>query len=125
MSAFQCRDLPSYCQLMRCAHARQRRNVRLFAEPCGCCVLLGSVVQQSVPARSGNFLLTGKTVSLLHPLIMFALLASTIYTGILGWKWRETRLIPVSRTSKKRLQSVFHLFHPTALCRSRLPCMIG
>ena len=46
-----------------------------------------------------NPLLTGKSVSLLHPLIMFGLLGSSLYTGVLGWKWREARLIPVRLAS--------------------------
>ena len=50
----------------------------------------------SLLAVVDNPLLTGKTVSLLHPLIMFGLLGSSLYTGVLGWKWREARLIPVS-----------------------------
>jgi hypothetical protein len=46
------------------------------------------------PAAAGNPLLTGKTVSLVHPAIMFSLLGVSIYTGILGWNYRQARLIP-------------------------------
>lgn len=46
------------------------------------------------PAAAGNPLLTGKTVSLVHPAIMFGLLGVSIYTGILGWNYRQARLIP-------------------------------
>lgn len=46
-------------------------------------------------SAAGNPLLTGKTISLVHPLVMFGLLGSSIYTGVLGWNWRRTRLIPV------------------------------
>jgi hypothetical protein len=46
------------------------------------------------PAAAGNPLLTGKTVSLVHPVIMFGLLGVSIYTGILGWNYRTARLIP-------------------------------
>ena len=35
-------------------------------------------------------------VSLVHPAIMFGLLGVSIYTGILGWNYRQARLIPVS-----------------------------
>jgi hypothetical protein len=34
-------------------------------------------------------------VSLVHPAIMFGLLGVSIYTGILGWNYRQARLIPV------------------------------
>lgn len=30
-----------------------------------------------------------------HPTVMFSLLGVTIYTGILGWNYRQARLIPV------------------------------
>lgn len=49
-----------------------------------------------IDAACANQLLTGKTVSLVHPAMMFTLLGTSIYTGVLGWNWRRTRLIPVS-----------------------------
>lgn len=46
-------------------------------------------------------------VSLVHPAIMFGLLGVSIYTGILGWNYRQARLIPV-------------IFFPNLLyCRTR------
>lgn len=46
------------------------------------------------PAAAGNPLLTGKTISLVHPAAELAMLGVTIYTGILGWNYRTSRLIP-------------------------------
>lgn len=40
------------------------------------------------PALAGNPLLTGKTVSLIHPAVMLFLFGSTAWTGWLGWQWR-------------------------------------
>ncbi len=45
------------------------------------------------PALAGNPLLTGKTVSLLHPAIMIFLFGSTAWTGWLGWQWRSVQLL--------------------------------
>ncbi len=44
------------------------------------------------PALAGNPLLTGKTVSLVHPVIMIFLFGSTAWTGWLGWQWRSVQL---------------------------------
>ncbi|EIE24936.1 hypothetical protein COCSUDRAFT_14062 [Coccomyxa subellipsoidea C-169] len=46
------------------------------------------------PALAGNPLLTGKTVSLIHPAVMLFLFGSTAWTGWLGWQWRRARTIP-------------------------------
>lgn len=37
--------------------------------------------------------LEGKTSSLVHPLIMISLFFVTLYSGFLGWQWRQTRLV--------------------------------
>lgn len=39
--------------------------------------------------------LEGKASSLVHPLIMGVLFLVTLYTGFLGWQWRQTRLVGV------------------------------
>ena len=59
-------------------------------------------------SAAGNPLLTGKTISLVHPLIMFTLLGSSIYTGVLGWNWRRTRLIPVTTFTPLSVNSAFN-----------------
>lgn len=37
--------------------------------------------------------LEGKVSSLVHPVVMALLFFTTLYTGFLGWQWRQTRLI--------------------------------
>jgi len=37
--------------------------------------------------------LEGKVSSLVHPVAMACLFFTTLYTGFLGWQWRQTRLI--------------------------------
>lgn len=45
-------------------------------------------------AKDGEFgLLEGRSVSLVHPAMMFLLFGSTCYAGWLGWQWRRTREI--------------------------------
>lgn len=44
-------------------------------------------------ALAGNPLLTGKTVSLIHPAIMIFLFGSTAWTGWLGWQWRSVHFL--------------------------------
>jgi len=39
--------------------------------------------------------LEGKASSLVHPLVMGVLFLATLYTGFLGWQWRQTRLVGV------------------------------
>ena len=48
----------------------------------------------SVYELPGNQL-SGVCRAQVHPTIMFGLLGVTIYTGILGWNYRQARLIPV------------------------------
>ena len=38
-------------------------------------------------------ILEGRSVALLHPLAMFAILSFTLYSGYLGWQWRRVRTI--------------------------------
>lgn len=40
------------------------------------------------PAFAGNPLLTGKTVSLIHPAMMLFLFSASLYSAYLGWQWR-------------------------------------
>mmetsp|Transcript_40863 Transcript_40863/g.89415 ORF Transcript_40863/g.89415 Transcript_40863/m.89415 type:complete len:281 (+) Transcript_40863:29-871(+) len=52
------------------------------------------LAQEEVWAKGGVWgPLEGKTSSLVHPFIMPCLFLTTLYTGFLGLKWRETRLI--------------------------------
>jgi hypothetical protein len=37
--------------------------------------------------------LEGKASSLVHPLIMGSIFLVTLYTGYLGWQWRQTRVV--------------------------------
>jgi hypothetical protein len=39
--------------------------------------------------------LEGKVSSLVHPFMMAGFFLTTLYTGFLGWQWRQTRLIGV------------------------------
>lgn len=55
--------------------------------------LLTPLLLDAEPASANQFL-TGKTVSLVHPTVMFTLLGVTLYTGLLGWNYRQARLIP-------------------------------
>lgn len=46
----------------------------------------------SALAKDGEFgLLEGTTAALVHPAMMFTLLASSVYAGYLGFQWRRTR----------------------------------
>lgn len=38
-------------------------------------------------------ILEGRSIALIHPIVMAALFGTTVYTGWLGWQWRETRTI--------------------------------
>lgn len=45
-------------------------------------------------AKGGELgILEGRTAALVHPLAMFLLLATTVYSGYLGWQWRRIRTI--------------------------------
>lgn len=73
----------------------------------------------------------------MHPAIMFGLLGVSIYTGILGWNYRQARLIPVWLPNFAALQVLRLLLaepchrrndatvvntgqeHSTAICRQR------
>lgn len=47
-------------------------------------------------AKEGKWgALEGKASSLVHPIIMGVLFLATLYTGFLGWQWRQTRLVGV------------------------------
>lgn len=46
------------------------------------------------PAIAGDPLLTGKTVSLLHPAMMLFLFGASGWTAYLGFQWKRTREIP-------------------------------
>jgi len=46
--------------------------------------------------------LEGKASSLVHPIIMPLLFFATLYTGFLGWQWRQTRLIGVELSDLRK-----------------------
>jgi hypothetical protein len=48
----------------------------------------------SAMATGGDFgLLEGRSVALLHPLVMGVLFLATGYAGYLGWQWRRVRTV--------------------------------
>lgn len=50
--------------------------------------LLMTLVTAAEPALAGDPLLTGKTVSLIHPAIMLFLFGASGYTAYLGFQWK-------------------------------------
>lgn len=46
--------------------------------------------------------LEGKVSSLVHPTAMGLLFFTTLYTGFLGWQWRQTRLIGVELSDLRK-----------------------
>ncbi|KAK9822218.1 hypothetical protein WJX81_007915 [Elliptochloris bilobata] len=79
--------------------ARPRASERgaptqLDAQLAGLAGLLTPLLVDVDGAAAGNPLLTGKTVSLVHPAIMIFLFFATGYTGWLGLQWRRAREIP-------------------------------
>eukprot|EP00441_Pelagodinium_beii_P038163 CAMPEP_0197650714 /NCGR_PEP_ID=MMETSP1338-20131121/31111_1 /TAXON_ID=43686 ORGANISM="Pelagodinium beii, Strain RCC1491" /NCGR_SAMPLE_ID=MMETSP1338 /ASSEMBLY_ACC=CAM_ASM_000754 /LENGTH=259 /DNA_ID=CAMNT_0043225179 /DNA_START=47 /DNA_END=826 /DNA_ORIENTATION=+ len=46
--------------------------------------------------------LEGKVSSLVHPFIMPLLFFTTLYTGFLGWQWRQTRLVGVELSDLRK-----------------------
>lgn len=62
--------------------------VQLDAQLAGLAGLLTPLLLDVDGAAAGNPLLTGKTVSLVHPAIMIFLFFATGYTGWLGLQWR-------------------------------------
>lgn len=72
-------------------------------------------------------------VSLMHPAAMFGMLGVSIYTGILGWNYRQARLIPVRSPLACRQHAVCvptiiampwqRGCHYHALANMALPCL--
>ena len=62
--------------------------MQLDAQLAGLAGLLTPLLLDVDGVAAGNPLLTGKTVSLVHPAIMIFLFFSTGYTGWLGLQWR-------------------------------------
>lgn len=48
-------------------------------------------VQDAAAAGGAYGLLEGRSAALLHPAMMFGLLASSLYAAYLGWQWRRVR----------------------------------
>lgn len=59
----------------------------------GSAVIFPLLLQAEAAFATGGAygLLEGRTAALVHPAMMFTLLASTLYAGYLGWNWRRTR----------------------------------
>ncbi|KAL8145772.1 uncharacterized protein LOC141707110 [Apium graveolens] len=54
-------------------------------------------------AAGGEFgLLEGRSLALIHPIVMGALFAYTLYAGYLGWQWRRVRTIQNEITELKK-----------------------
>eukprot|EP00892_Ulva_mutabilis_P006469 jgi/Ulvmu1/4194/UM019_0173.1 len=92
-SAFRQRPCASRAILVRVA-----RPVRESAkEPTGiygAAAMLSLLCADPAGAVGGQFgILEGRSIALIHPVVMAGLFGSTLYTGWLGWQWRETRTI--------------------------------
>lgn len=60
-------------------------------------------MKQDALAVGGEFgLLEGRSLALIHPIVMGALFAYTLYTGYLGWQWRRVRTIQNEITELKK-----------------------
>ena len=64
--------------------------------------------QQNALAADGEFgILEGRTVALIHPIVMGSLFVFTLYAGYLGWQWRRVRTIQTEINElKKQVQPV-------------------
>ena len=50
-------------------------------------------------------------LNFIHPLLMVALLAATLYAGYLGWQWRVTRQMPASEEKKALAKQRYNQRH--------------
>lgn len=66
------------------------------------------MAEQDALAVGGEFgILEGRTISLVHPIVMAGLLLYTLYAGYLGWQWRRVRTIQAEINQlKKQVQPV-------------------
>ncbi|CAM6113585.1 unnamed protein product [Calypogeia fissa] len=71
-------------------------------------VVMPVVDVEGALATGGEFgLLEGRSLALIHPIIMAGLFAYTCYAGFLGWQWRRVRTIQTEITElKKQVQKV-------------------
>ncbi|KAF5178488.1 hypothetical protein FRX31_031925 [Thalictrum thalictroides] len=61
------------------------------------------VNQQDALAVGGEFgLLEGRTVALIHPIVLGSLFFYTLYAGYLGWQWRRVRTIQTEINELKK-----------------------
>ena len=67
---------------------KQEGSATSSAAIIGAAGLLAPFFMDVDPAFAGNPLLTGKTVSLIHPAIMLFLFSASSYTAWLGFQWR-------------------------------------
>lgn len=52
------------------------------------------MIEQEALAAGGEFgILEGRTIALIHPIVMGGLFVYTLWAGYLGWQWRRVRTI--------------------------------
>ena len=79
---------PPYCRSQANENPQGETQLSMGASLATAAGLLTPFLLDVDPALAGNPLLTGKTVSLIHPAVMLFLFGSTAWTGWLGWQWR-------------------------------------
>lgn len=77
-----------FCRVQETSEKRETGDLSIGTGLAGIAGLLAPLLLDVDPAMAGNPLLTGKTVSLIHPAIMLFLFGATAWTGWLGWQWR-------------------------------------
>ena len=76
------------CRALLKPERRQEGSSGPSAAVLGAAGLLAPFFMDVDPAFAGNPLLTGKTVSLIHPAIMLFLFSASLYSAWLGFQWR-------------------------------------
>jgi len=92
--------VPAPSQLDRSPSENEQRpeEVAFLAAATG-----GLLVPEEAWAKGGQWgPLEGKTSSLVHPLSEGLLFLVTLYTGYLGWQWRQTRMVGVEITDLRK-----------------------
>ncbi len=76
------------CRALLKPQLKQEGSSGPSAAVLGAAGLLAPFFMDVDPAFAGNPLLTGKTVSLIHPAIMLFLFSASLYSAWLGFQWR-------------------------------------
>lgn len=72
----------------------ERLSVRSEAEVASAAVALAALTPSEAWAKGGQWgPLEGKASSLVHPTVMSLFFFTMLYTGFLGWQWRQTRTL--------------------------------